>query len=370
MAGDHPQSLGEFLRQERERRGITLEQLASATKIGIKTLHALEGDHYRELPATPFVRGFVNSYCRFVGLSPQEVLTEYQGFIASKAQERPNREGGHSGYAFEKKEGEQSRTWLSIVMGGAIAIGGALILILKPSFKHSRHETVEKLKASAPASPSQSAIEPTKTTPSTSSPAEAPTPFADAAPEPSATRPTPVATGTAPAPSDAKTLGPVIVATTKPAEAAPAPDAPASPTPSPTTSEKPDPLNSGVNLKSAEIKYKMVVRAKARIWVRYQVDGRPTMNFPMKEGAVLVLRAQELIRFQASNPEAVTYSVNGRAQQILAESKETLQKNKTSTLIFPSERAENIGEPFPGAAPLPRLESAPSSTASPTAPGV
>src|SRR5689334_2016055 len=108
-------SLGEFLRQERERRGITLEQVASATKIGVKNLHALEADHYVDLPAKPFIRGFVNSYCRFIGLDSKETLTRFGKFIDSKAADRPNREGGHSGYAFEKREGEQSRTVLWVV---------------------------------------------------------------------------------------------------------------------------------------------------------------------------------------------------------------------------------------------------------------
>src|SRR5947209_19798491 len=117
MTTDGTQSLGEYLRHERERRGITIEQLASATKIGVRQLHALESDHYSELPAKPFVRGFVTSYCRFIGLDPKETLARYHEFIEQKAQDRPTRDSGHSGYAFEKREGEQSRVILWIIMG-------------------------------------------------------------------------------------------------------------------------------------------------------------------------------------------------------------------------------------------------------------
>src|SRR5688500_3745542 len=99
-------TLGEFLRHEREKRGITLEQLASATKISVRLLHAREGDDYRDLPAKPFIRGFVTSYVRFIGLNPKEVLTQFAGFIDSKSKDRPVRDAGHSGYAFERKEGE------------------------------------------------------------------------------------------------------------------------------------------------------------------------------------------------------------------------------------------------------------------------
>ena len=119
------QTLGEFLRHERERRGMTIEQVASATKINVRMLHALEADHFAELPAKPFVRGFVTSYCRFIGLAPKEILTRFGDFIDDKAHDRPNRDAGHSGYAFEKREGEQSRTVLWFAMGGFIAVGGA-----------------------------------------------------------------------------------------------------------------------------------------------------------------------------------------------------------------------------------------------------
>ena len=42
MNPESSQTLGEFLRQERERRGMTIEQVASATKINVRMLHALE----------------------------------------------------------------------------------------------------------------------------------------------------------------------------------------------------------------------------------------------------------------------------------------------------------------------------------------
>src|SRR3954454_16373576 len=104
MASETEMSLGEFLRHERERRCIAIEQVASATKVGVRTLHLLEEDHYSELPAKPFIRGFVTSYCRFVGLDPKEVLARFEDYISQKTNERPNRESGHSGYVFEKKD--------------------------------------------------------------------------------------------------------------------------------------------------------------------------------------------------------------------------------------------------------------------------
>jgi hypothetical protein len=63
------------------------------------------------------VRGFINSYARFIGLNPKDILTQYGGFLENKVQDRPARDAGHSGYAFEKREGDQSRTILWAVLG-------------------------------------------------------------------------------------------------------------------------------------------------------------------------------------------------------------------------------------------------------------
>src|SRR3989338_10834209 len=104
-----PSSLGEFLRQERERRGITIEQVASGRKISVRLLHSIEADRYGELPAKPFVRGFVQSYARFVGLDAAEVLARYRAFLDEKSADRPAKDSGHSGDAFEKKDGERGR---------------------------------------------------------------------------------------------------------------------------------------------------------------------------------------------------------------------------------------------------------------------
>lgn len=94
MTPVNPASLGEFLRHEREKRGFTVEQVASATKISLRLLHSLENDLYQELPARPFIRGFVIAYCRFLGIHPQEVLTRFSHFIEEKARSDPRRTQG------------------------------------------------------------------------------------------------------------------------------------------------------------------------------------------------------------------------------------------------------------------------------------
>jgi cytoskeleton protein RodZ len=70
-------SFGEELRREREIRGISLKEIADATKISKRFLDALERNDHRTLPAPVFTRGFVREYSRYVGLNAGEMVNRY-----------------------------------------------------------------------------------------------------------------------------------------------------------------------------------------------------------------------------------------------------------------------------------------------------
>jgi helix-turn-helix protein/uncharacterized protein DUF4115 len=70
-------SFGEELRREREIRGISLKEIADATKISKRFLEAIERNDHRTLPAPVFTRGFVREYARYVGLNAEEMVNRY-----------------------------------------------------------------------------------------------------------------------------------------------------------------------------------------------------------------------------------------------------------------------------------------------------
>jgi hypothetical protein len=70
--------LGEFLRRERELRHIDLDEVAEATKISRRYLEAIEEDQYDRLPGEAFVRGFIRSYVKYIGLDPAETMLMYE----------------------------------------------------------------------------------------------------------------------------------------------------------------------------------------------------------------------------------------------------------------------------------------------------
>jgi cytoskeletal protein RodZ len=70
-------SFGEELRREREIRGISLKEIADATKISKRFLEAIERNDHRTLPAPVFTRGFVREYARYVGLNAEDMVNRY-----------------------------------------------------------------------------------------------------------------------------------------------------------------------------------------------------------------------------------------------------------------------------------------------------
>jgi cytoskeleton protein RodZ len=82
--------MGEFgdrLRQEREKRGITLNEISESTKISRRRLEALENEEFDLLPGGVFNRGFVRSYARHIGIDPEQAVAEY--LAASHEQSAP-----------------------------------------------------------------------------------------------------------------------------------------------------------------------------------------------------------------------------------------------------------------------------------------
>jgi cytoskeleton protein RodZ len=68
---------GEHLRREREMRGVSLEEIAAATRISTRFLEALEKEEWDHLPGGVFNRGFIRSVARFLGLDEESLVAEY-----------------------------------------------------------------------------------------------------------------------------------------------------------------------------------------------------------------------------------------------------------------------------------------------------
>lgn len=68
---------GVEFRAIRESRGLTVDRIASATRIPVRYIEAIDRDDVRALPARPYLRGFVAAYGRELGLDPAATVARY-----------------------------------------------------------------------------------------------------------------------------------------------------------------------------------------------------------------------------------------------------------------------------------------------------
>lgn len=69
MAGE-----GILLRQAREEKGLSYQDIENSIKIRVRYLQALENEEYNILPEKTYVRGFLRNYARHLGLNPEEIV--------------------------------------------------------------------------------------------------------------------------------------------------------------------------------------------------------------------------------------------------------------------------------------------------------
>lgn len=70
--------VGERLRRARIEKGLELTDLARETRVPLRHLAAIENDAHDSLPALTYSIGFVKTFARFVGLSPEEMAAQFK----------------------------------------------------------------------------------------------------------------------------------------------------------------------------------------------------------------------------------------------------------------------------------------------------
>ncbi|MFB5091280.1 helix-turn-helix domain-containing protein [Bacillus cereus] len=73
--------LGQKLKEAREAKGLTIDQLHEITKIQKRHLVAIEEGNYYVLPGAFYARAFIKQYADAVGLNGEELLVEHQSTI-------------------------------------------------------------------------------------------------------------------------------------------------------------------------------------------------------------------------------------------------------------------------------------------------
>ena len=71
-------NFGTSFKRAREAKGISIDQIASETRISTRFLLAIENEQFHLLPGGIFNRGFIRAYAEKVGLDPNQAVADYE----------------------------------------------------------------------------------------------------------------------------------------------------------------------------------------------------------------------------------------------------------------------------------------------------
>jgi cytoskeleton protein RodZ len=247
---------GGKLRLARERRGVSLRQIAANTKISVAVLEALERNDISKLPGGIFSRAFVRSYAIEVGLDPEKTVQEFLERFES--QSPVSTAEVHTAVPDEESSFESQQRMAHVVL--------TLVLISVPLIVFVLYFTMRAPRAApqpAPAAATESA------------PAPAPSPPPEAVP--------PVSTvpGSAAAPSPS-------VLPNRPSAGAPA-----------TQAETTTPI-------------RLEIHPTGDCWVKLTVDGRIAVSRLMHAGETAEENVRDTAVIDVGNAGTFAYTINGR----------------------------------------------------------
>lgn len=70
--------LGDLLRETREQKKLSLEDVEQGTNIRKLYIKSIEDGDYDKLPGEVFLKGFIKTYGKFLGLNSLELIEQYK----------------------------------------------------------------------------------------------------------------------------------------------------------------------------------------------------------------------------------------------------------------------------------------------------
>lgn len=118
--------IGLELKAEREARHISVEEMASSTKIVSRYIQALEADRFDLMPGGFFVKGIVRTYVRYLGLDEAAVLAKYRAAGIVKDYRAGRSPAARSLPSFSGRN--KTVIWVLGAAGVVVVLGGLVLL--------------------------------------------------------------------------------------------------------------------------------------------------------------------------------------------------------------------------------------------------
>ena len=77
-------SVGEYLKRERESRGVTIDEICDTTRIARRFIIAMEQDNFDLMPGDTLIVGFLRNYAKAIGINADEVVGKYYAYVKNK----------------------------------------------------------------------------------------------------------------------------------------------------------------------------------------------------------------------------------------------------------------------------------------------
>jgi cytoskeleton protein RodZ len=282
-------SFGAQLKQERERKGVTLEDISLTTKIGTRMLRALEEEHFDQLPGGIFNKGFIRAYARCLGMDEEQAVADY--LVATGAAPSAKKSEHDEAPILEPPSREENPATAGLPWGTFAVV----LLIVALGFAawgfYSRESEKE---ASDSAAPAQNAT-----------PANPPNtpPVGGAEQSQSEKEKKPAESVDSPPAPTSKPIEPPAATA---AEPQPAPSPGVSPVPATSANSQPQPpVPSNAPLV-------LVVKAREDSWLSISVDGEIVTRALLTAPAQKSVRARNEIVIKAGNVGALDFEFNGQ----------------------------------------------------------
>lgn len=331
------ESPGEYLKRERELRKVSLAAIFEATRVPMKCLEAIEADDYDQLPHPTFVKGFIKSYCKVLGLDETDAVLRYEIYLKeratqpeegkpmpinkkktvtiSKPVQRP------SAHEAERQENNNKRN-VFILLGVGVALI-VLFYLASPRQKPTvaKVETPKQTEVAGNVTPQPAGVNSGATQPQQQIPAAVPSTAADvkAPTAQKSERPvtdvktvTPVTPVEKAAPKAEKTaFTPVKETAKKEAETKPA--VPLKDEKKPASAVAPEVKEAAVKQQaSQDRKHTLIIKAKETSWIKAEADGAETYDVVLREGEGVVWKAANDFTVTLGNAGGVEVIFDGK----------------------------------------------------------
>jgi cytoskeletal protein RodZ len=297
------ESIGEFFKQVRETKGLTIDEVASKTRIRTDFVKALEDGNFAKLPDQVFARGFVRSYARSLGLDEDDAIHRFAQSAGAYYDKQGERE------RLKVRQAEEERKRKSNRKAVAIAIGIAILTLIFLLSREQSSLLVRRSSSDSPPSASKRTVPPIQ-----ESQAAPPSQQAETVPPaPPVPKPKPSESPAVPAKAIVESnAAPVVTAPASTPSVVPELAAPA-----PLSLGSDGPLG-GISLEGSgatEGQLALDLEATELSWVVVQIDGGSPQEALLRPGEKARWKGQDQFILTLGNAGGVKAELNGKPQK-------------------------------------------------------